>query len=160
MRFPVTIHVRVPAEYVLEWWMDYSPADASISSSILQRQVTANEDGSLHLLTLGSHDRHTTRTDATVRRTGPWSFRQEGEMEIDGAPAAFVTTEFSVHADDDGTLVTAEFEFRPKTWKYRFLFPFATARFRHERETAYREFGRALSAQYSRGEPARAESPR
>jgi hypothetical protein len=153
MKFQVRLHLRVPPEYLADWWLDYSDSDSSLSGSILQRQVGRDPDGTIHLVTLEGRDRHTARTSSTVRRTGPLTFHEEGEMEIDGKPAALISTDFHVDGDVDGSQLVADFRFRPRTWGLRLAFPFQTGRFRRERQGAFREFGRALTSQYARHEP-------
>ncbi|MGA8302638.1 MAG: hypothetical protein WA691_00270 [Thermoplasmata archaeon] len=144
--------VRAPPDFVVDWWLEYTPEDASVAQGAGQEAVRI-DDRTVRLSTRSEVGGRVRSTVGTVVRTGATTWRMTAHVFSGDSAVSTLQTAYSVAATVDGSRVEANFEIRGLTLTWRVAL--STARFflRRDRVRSLERCARAIEQEFAR--PAR-----
>jgi hypothetical protein len=147
--FRVATDVRAPPGFVVDWWLEYSPEDASAAQGP-GREAVRIDDRTVQLRTHSEVGGRVRSTVGTVVRTGATTWRMTAHVFSGDAAVSSLQTAYSVAATLDGSRVEADFEIRGLTLSWRVALSMARFFLRRDRVRSLRGCARAIEEEFAR----------
>ncbi|MGA8542843.1 MAG: hypothetical protein WB947_04800 [Thermoplasmata archaeon] len=151
VRFAVEIEIEAPPKFVVDWWWDYSPQDASIAPGMVRRDVEKVDENTVRLTTHSEFGGNIRTTMGTVTRTGPTSWHMSAHVSSGGKVVSTVQTEYVVEPTATGSHLSTHFDFRGITIPWRIALVLSKFSLRRDRLRTFRVYAQAIEQDFAQG---------
>jgi hypothetical protein len=138
-----------PPEFVVRWWLDYSSDDPQLTNGIVHRTVERVDENHTRLSTTSDFGGRPRTTEGVVTRTGPTTWKMEGQVVSSGAVVSTMRTLYSVEPEVTGSRVVADFEFLGNTFAWRLAIGLSGYSLRRRQRQNFRDYAAAIERDYA-----------